>query len=232
MNDSSHLYQHHTVCPHCGAIGPPRSYFDRSANWVKLACTLPLFFPFGSLGFFLWRGERQICRNCNRLLPLHPPALSTSVPSNLLGRVLVPNPEVTALQMGARKSTRWGAILAALGATFALGPLTAAVTGGSITATQFLPVLILGGFAGALFRRGAQKRLASQIAAQRQQEGQVLQLATEQNGIVNVTMVAGRLGVTLKQAEAILDDMVDEQRVTMNVTEEGQINYEFTEISK
>lgn len=121
--------------------------------------------------------------------------------------------------------------MAALGAGLLVGGIVAAATGtgaGLVVAA----VIAGGGVAtGGLSlwesRRFGQraKRLAGTISEQR-----IFALAEKQGGTLRVTDVANGLGVMSSEAEAILDRLVDEVRVSMRVTDEGEIHYVFREI--
>ena len=69
------------------------------------------------------------------------------------------------------------------------------------------------------------KRLASTISEQR-----LFALAQKRGGTLCVIDVANGLHVMSSEAEALLDRLVDEVRVSMRVTDEGEIHYVFREI--
>lgn len=121
--------------------------------------------------------------------------------------------------------------MAALGAGLLVGGIVAAATGTGV-GLVVAAVIAGGGVAtGGLSlwesRRFGQraKRLAGTISEQR-----IFALAEKQGGTLRVTDVANGLGVMSSEAEAILDRLVDEVRVSMRVTDEGEIHYVFREI--
>jgi len=69
------------------------------------------------------------------------------------------------------------------------------------------------------------KRLASRISEQR-----LFALAEKHGGTLRVIDVSNGLSVMSSEAEALLDGLVDEVRVSMRVTDEGEIHYVFREI--
>ncbi len=62
-------------------------------------------------------------------------------------------------------------------------------------------------------------------------EHRLFALAQEQGGTLRVIDVARELRMTSKAAEALLDSLVDEVRVAMQVTDEGEIDYLFRELT-
>ena len=141
--------------------------------------------------------------------------------------------------IGARASVARGwslgfyiAGVAALGAGVLVAGVVAAATG---TAAGFGVAAIIGG-AGALTgglglwesrrfgRRAAE--LEAAISEQRLQ-----QLAAQHGGALRAEDVAEGLSITRSEAEELLDRRVDEIRVSMQVTEEGEIRYVFRELN-
>jgi hypothetical protein len=121
--------------------------------------------------------------------------------------------------------------VAALGAGLLVGGIVAAATGTAAGLTV-AAVIAGGGVAtGGLslwesrrFNQRA-KRLESTISEQR-----LFALAEKQGGTLRVVDVAKGMRVMSSEAEAILDSLVDEVRVSMRVTDEGEIHYVFREI--
>ena len=118
-----------------------------------------------------------------------------------------------------------------MGAGLLVGGIVAAATG-SGAGLVVAAVIAGGGVAtGGLSlwesRRFGQraKRLASTISEQR-----LFALAEKQGGTLRVIDVANGLSVVSAEAEALLDQLVDEVRVSMRVTDEGEIHYVFREI--
>ncbi len=121
--------------------------------------------------------------------------------------------------------------MAALGAGLLVGGIVAAATGTG-AGLAVAAVIAGGGVAtGGLSlwesRRFGQraKRLASTISEQR-----LFALAQKRGGTLRVIDVANGLHVMSSEAEALLDRLVDEVRVSMRVTDEGEIHYVFREI--
>ncbi|MBT8450987.1 MAG: hypothetical protein KJO40_03355 [Deltaproteobacteria bacterium] len=121
--------------------------------------------------------------------------------------------------------------MAALGAGLLVGGIVAAATGTG-AGLAVAAVIAGGGVAtGGLslwesrrFGRRA-KRLAGRISEQR-----LLALAEKHGGTLRTIDVANELRVMTSEAEALLDRLVDEVRVSMRVTDEGEIHYVFREI--
>lgn len=112
-----------------------------------------------------------------------------------------------------------GGIVAAATGTGAGLAVAAVIAGGGI-ATGGLSL-----WESRRFSRRA-KRLASRISEQR-----LLALAEKHGGALRAIDVANELSVMTSEAEALLDSLVDEVRVSMRVTDEGEIHYVFREIA-
>ena len=121
--------------------------------------------------------------------------------------------------------------VAALGAGVLVAGVVAAATG---TAAGLGVAAIIGG-AGALtgglglwesrrFGRRADQ-LEAAISEQRLQA-----LAVQHGGALRAADVAEGLSITRAEAEELLDQMVDEVRVSMQVTDEGELRYLFREL--
>ncbi len=121
--------------------------------------------------------------------------------------------------------------IAALGAGLLVGGIVAAATG---SAAGLTVAAIIGGTGlatGGLglwesrrFRRRAE-RLERTISEQR-----LFALAERHQGVLRVLDVVRELRVSSSEAEALLDPMVDEVRVSMEVSDEGEIHYVFREL--
>lgn len=61
---------------------------------------------------------------------------------------------------------------------------------------------------------------------------EILRLAMEKKGTLTVTDVVLKTGLSIQEAEKILNEMVDGLRVSMEVKESGVITYEFAEIAE
>jgi hypothetical protein len=122
--------------------------------------------------------------------------------------------------------------IAALGAGLLVGGIVAAATG-SAAGFAVAAVIAGGGVAtGGLglwesrrFRERA-RRFESTISEQR-----LFALADKHGGTLRVVDVARGLRVMSAEAEALLDSLVDEVRVSMRVTDEGEIHYVFVELA-
>lgn len=122
--------------------------------------------------------------------------------------------------------------VAALGAGVLVAGIVAAATG---TAAGLGVAAMIGG-AGALtgglglwesrrFGRRADQ-LEAAISEQRLQA-----IAAQHGGALRAEDAAEGLSITRPEAEELLDQMVDEIRVSMQVTDEGEIRYLFRELS-
>jgi hypothetical protein len=122
--------------------------------------------------------------------------------------------------------------IAALGAGLLVGGIVAAATG-SAAGLTVAAVIAGGGIAtGGLglwesrrFSRRA-NHLESTISEQR-----LFALAEKRGGTLQVVDVARGLEVMGAEAEALLDGLVDEVRVSMRVMDEGEIHYVFREFA-
>jgi hypothetical protein len=121
--------------------------------------------------------------------------------------------------------------IAALGAGLLVGGIVAAATGSAAGLTVAAVIAGAGVATGGLglwesrrFGRRA-KRLESTISEQR-----LFALADEHGGTLQVVDVARGLRVMSTEAEALLDGLVDEVRVSMQVSDEGEIRYVFREL--
>ena len=122
--------------------------------------------------------------------------------------------------------------IAALGAGLVVGGIVAAATGSAAGLTVAAIIAGTGIATGAVglwesrrFRRRAE-RLEQTVSEQR-----LYALAEQHGGVLRVLDVANGLHVTSAEAEELLDHLVDEVRVSMQVTDEGQIHYVFREVS-
>ena len=110
--------------------------------------------------------------------------------------------------------------IVALATGSAAGFTVAAVIAGAGVATGSL-----GLWESRRFTRRA-KRLESTISEQR-----LFSLAEKNGGTLRVVDVARGLRVMSAEAEALLDHLVDEVRVSMEVTDDGEIHYVFRELT-
>jgi len=118
--------------------------------------------------------------------------------------------------------------IAALGAGLLVGGIVAVATatpaGLSVAAVIAGAGIAMGGLSLWESRRFSQRaeRLHSTIS-----EHRLFDLAQARGGILRVVDVARELTVMSEEAEALLDGLVDELRVSMQVTDEGEIQYVF-----
>jgi hypothetical protein len=61
-------------------------------------------------------------------------------------------------------------------------------------------------------------------------EARIFKLANRRKGRITVSDVVIETGLGVHQAEDLLQNMVDNNRVTMEVTDDGMVYYEFPEI--
>ena len=106
-----------------------------------------------------------------------------------------------------------------------------AAVGSTEEAAFFLTMGGLSGVGAAVTAtRGRRQGADAQSRRQRQRALQVLALARAERGVLNVTLVAAHLGLDLREAEAVLDAMIDGRRVDMQVDAEGRVTYVFPEL--
>lgn len=122
--------------------------------------------------------------------------------------------------------------IAALGAGLLVGGIVAAATGSAAGLTVAAIIAGTGIATGGVglwesrrFRRRAE-RLEHTISEQR-----LYSLAEKHGGVLRVIDVARGLRLTSSEAEELLDHRVDEVRVSMRVTDDGEIHYVFRELT-
>lgn len=142
------------------------------------------------------------------------------------------------IQASARVARGWSlgfyiAGVAAIGAGLLVGGIVAAASGSA--AGLAVAAIIAGGGLGMgglglwesrRFRQRAE-RLERTVS-----EHRLYQLAAEREGILRVTDVAHSLRIPREEAEELLDHLVDEVRVSMQVTDAGAIQYVFREVRR
>jgi hypothetical protein len=142
------------------------------------------------------------------------------------------------LQAKARLARGWStglyvAGIAALGAGLLVGGIVALATGsvGGLTAAAVIAAMgvATGGLSLWESRRFSEraKHLAQTVSEQR-----LFALAAQHGGTLRVGDVVLGLRMTSAEAEAVLDGLVDEVRVSMQVSEEGDLRYVFRELSE
>lgn len=122
--------------------------------------------------------------------------------------------------------------VAALGAGLLVGGIVAAATG-SAAGLTVAAIIAGGGVATGGLSLWESRRFDRRVKQLERTifEQRLFALAQEQGGTLRVVDVARRLRIGSKDAEALLDSLVDEVRVSMQVTDEGQIDYVFRELS-
>jgi hypothetical protein len=239
----------HTVfCPHCQQRAVPVPYFSRGFNLAKGIALFP-FFAIAPLLFFLWRRDRAICSWCKSVLPgemdvpllgafsANPVAMMGALPEGPhSGEALVRSGELVQHEIAVhetknRRSRRRATTLSVVALSFAgLGGTVAANEG--LEAATFL--FSMGGLSGvgafANTRRAKHHRIAADAKRQRQRVLEVLALARSHAGKLTVTTVAAHMRLDLKEAESLLDSMVDGRRVDVHVDDTGRMTYVFPEL--
>jgi hypothetical protein len=234
-------------CQSCGQRTMPMPYFARGLNVAKAAVLFP-FSVFGPLLLFLIRKDRVVCGNCKALLPgeVHIPLTDTFNPAPrsleshqqalarrqdpaLVEKDLV-SQEVAHLERSSRrrqgKAVTYGVTA---GLLVGAGGL-AAVNGGP---EQLF--FALGGLSGVGAvtngRRSRRDGVEAAAKKQRQRVLEILGLARQHGGRLTVTLVASHMQIDFREAEALLDSMVDGRRVDVHVDDQGRISYVFPELS-
>jgi hypothetical protein len=234
-------------CHSCGQRTMPMPYFSRGLNVAKAAVLFP-FSVFGPLLLFLIRKDRVVCSNCKALLPgeVHIPLTETFNPAPrsleahqralarredpaLVEKDLV-SQEVAHLERSSRrrqgKAVTYGVTA---GLLVGAGGL-AAVNGGP---EQLF--FALGGLSGVGAvtngRRSRRDGLEAAAKKQRQRVLEILALARQHQGRLTVTLVASHMQIDFREAEALLDGMVDGRRVDVHVDDQGRMSYVFPELN-
>lgn len=111
--------------------------------------------------------------------------------------------------------------------------LLASVAAGAVLSSFIIPVgLAVTGIAvgaGAIIA-GGRASVAAEGFARRELEQQILTLAEREGGILTVTQIVQKLGVSAEHAEEALDAMTDGTRIQAEVHPEGYLYYEFREL--
>lgn len=229
------------TCHRCGETLPPDSYFSRGLNVAKLVALLPVNFILPILFFFL-RRDRLVCGNCRKLLPAAAPMglLPAMAGTGERGLTLVSSetaltlasPEAQQLEKASRNAKSRGVLMALFAMPLSL-PVVAFV--GSMGWTEMAFV----GFPGALviagavnaFRRSSRLQRRAREAESRHLRRKILGLARQHRGRLNVAQAAAGLGCDFKEAEQVLDGMVDGRHVDVEVTDEGRLVYVFPDLA-
>ena len=231
-------------------------YFSRGINIAKLAVLLPFTFV-GPLLFFLIRKDRLVCSWCRALLPgeLPLPLLDAfeSSPPAIADRRLAPlgnegtraqagltdwpgndiaSHEIAHLERRSQRNRRRSFSLGVATAMMTAFGGMAASSGGAEPSVFFFAMGGLTG-AGALVSSSRGKKLSVEASAKRQRQRvlEVLGLARANSGRLNVTLVASHMSLDLREAESLLDSMVDGRRVDVHVDDQGRMTYVFPELT-
>ncbi|HEY0715913.1 MAG TPA: hypothetical protein VGF45_24735 [Polyangia bacterium] len=223
----------------------PVPFFSRGFNLAKAAVMLPLS-PIAPLVFFLIRRDRLVCSWCKNILPGEA-SLSlldsfSSSPTGLMGSggqtdaltraSDAVHHEIAVHEHKSRRSRRRATTLGLATIVMTAVGGTAALEEGAEEATFFFS---MGGLSGvgafASSRRGKRHQLAAEAKRQKFRVLEVLNLARAQGGRLTVTAVAAQMRLDLREAEALLDSMVDGRRVDVHVDEGGRLTYVFTELA-
>jgi hypothetical protein len=148
------------------------------------------------------------------------------------------SPPIRSIQTRARFARVWStglyvAGVAALGAGLLVGGIVALATGSagglSVAAVIAAAGVATGGLGLWESRRFSEraKRLEQTASEQR-----LFALAVQHGGTLRVVDVARGMHMMTAEAEALLDGLVDEVRVSMLVSEEGEIRYVFRELDE
>jgi hypothetical protein len=242
------------MCPGCRQHTVPIPYFARGANIAKAVVLAPFFTPIASLVFFLLFKDKFLCTWCRSVLPIEAPvglleAFSPNVTMLPPGsEALVPyggpgggGPAALAASQDSHeiarleRKGRQGRFRAWALGTMTAGLVTlgglAAGAGGEEAAAVFFSMGGLGGVGAFVAEaRGRGHRRLAQEKRKRQETLRILQLARENGGRLTVTLVATRLHMDFKEAEAALDALVDGRRVDIRTDDEGRVTYVFPEI--
>lgn len=123
--------------------------------------------------------------------------------------------------------------IAALGAGLLVGGIVAAATGSPVGLTVAAIIGGAGVGTGALALWESRRfRVRAERLEQSVSEQRLYSLAKKHAGVLRVIDTARGLGLMDSEAEELLDHLVDEVRVSMRVTDEGEIHYVFREIAE
>lgn len=228
-------------CHRCGQTLPPSAYFSRGVNIAKLVALLPINFVLPVIFFFL-RKDRVICAHCRKLLPeAAPPALLPAmgaapggalIPALAPGGLMTTAPEARQLETASQRARHRGVWLGLFAMPLSL-PLFAMLSSAGLSelAIVGLPGGLLALGSVNAFRRAGRLLREARAAEAKNQRRQVLSLARQHGGRLSVSEVAAALGLDLKDAEAVLDTLVDGRHVDVEVTHEGRLVYVFPDLA-
>lgn len=148
------------------------------------------------------------------------------------------SPPIRSIQTRARLARVWStglyvAGIAALGTGLLVGGIVALATGSagglSVAAVIAAAGVATGGLGLWESRRFSERAKRLEQTASEQQ---IFALAAQRGGTLRVVDVAVGMHMMSTEAEALLDGLVDEVRVSMQVSEEGEIRYVFRELDE
>lgn len=98
-----------------------------------------------------------------------------------------------------------------------------------------VPLVLIGG--GILVARSLGRRRADRLERRERAGGDsfartVFRLAEENDGVVTVSDMVVETGLEPREAEGRLNDLVDGAHVTMEISDEGRVRYEFPELKR
>jgi hypothetical protein len=231
-------------CQSCGQRTLPMPYFSRGLNVAKAAVLFP-FSVFGPLLLFLIRKDRVVCGSCKALLPgevhiplgdtfnpaprsleAHQQALARRQDPALVEKEMV-NQEIDHLVRRSRRRQ---------GKAWTYGLAAGALMGvGAVTHGPNEMFFALGGLSGVGAvvngRRSRRDGVDAEAKRQRQRVLEILALARQHQGRLTVTLVASHMQIDFREAEALLDSMVDGRRVDVHVDDQGRMSYVFPELN-
>jgi len=112
---------------------------------------------------------------------------------------------------------------------------------GMVLVFILIPTVLVALFFGIRYLRGPMEGSRRSVAGgessprhpeSRSIQRKIMQLAQENEGVLTVTDVVLSTSLSIKEAEATLNDMVDGFRIKMDVNDSGIVRYEFIELGK
>lgn len=210
-------------CTRCGFVGEPVLYFSKGSHRAILVAAGVFTYGIGGLAYYLARRRHPVCARCGIGWEHAREAGGDSAPASAEGDgsslALAPPP------LGGRVRRVAGAALLGVGAFFFVGVgiienvLEAALLGSGVGVAG--SALLLSG------RRALQNRRQTIF---NRLSRRVLMLARERGSVITVTEVATELDLSLPAAEKLMEAMDDGLRVRSEVSNEGIIYYEFSEL--
>jgi hypothetical protein len=235
-----------TYCPRCEQRTNPQPYFSRGINVAKLAILLPFTFV-GPILFFLIRKDRLVCSWCRALLPgelqrgmfdafsplplaaMPEGALVPAATAEALMAAEEASHEIARLERRSRRNRARSWLFAIFTGLF--GTLGGAVAAGPGNPEALFVMSGLSAAGGlATRRRGRRQKMEAEAKRQRQRVLQVLALARAEGGRLTVTTVSSHLALDFREAEALLDSMLDGRRVDVQADDQGRVIYVFPEL--